>query len=166
MKRATLFVWVIILGFIALVIFQNQTFFMTHHALQLNLGVTKYNLPPKVPIAVVFIFFFFSGLVIAYLFGLSTRFKARRIAKKLNATIAAQEGDIGKLKSELDTLKGLEKPTEEQTTDTKTDTDAIIELTGDKLVETPADQTDKSSLDKQEANPAKDSEDKASKKKS
>jgi len=158
MKKATLIVWVIILAFIALVIFQNQTFFMSHHALQLNLGVFKHNLSPKVPIAVVFIFFFFSGLVIAYLFGLSNRFKARRTAKKLNAKIAAQEGDIGKLKSELDTLKGQETLAVQQAADTKTGTDKIIELTGDRLVENPADQ--------QEANPAKDSKDKMSKKKS
>jgi hypothetical protein len=155
MKKATLIVWVIILGFIALVIFQNQTFFMSHHALQLNLGVVKHNLPPNVPIAVVFIFFFLSGLVIAYLFGLSTRFKARRTAKKLNATIAVQEGDIGKLKTELDTLKEKETLAMQQAADTKTGTDKIIELTGDRLVENPADQ--------QEANPTKGSKDKKSK---
>lgn len=81
MKKATLIVWVIILGFIALVIFQNQTFFMTSHSLRLNLGVINEYHTPEMPIAVVFIFFFFSGIVIAYLFGLSTRFKARRTAK-------------------------------------------------------------------------------------
>ena len=155
MKKATLIVWVIILGFIALVIFQNQTFFMSHHALQLNLGVVKHSLPPNVPIAVVFIFFFLSGLVIAYLFGLSTRFKARRTAKKLNATIAAQEGDIGKLKTELDTLKEKETLAVQQAEDIKAGTDKIIELTGDRLVENPADQ--------QEAIPTKDSKDKKSK---
>ena len=158
MKKATLIVWVIILGFFALVIFQNQTFFMTSHSLRLNLGVINEYHTPEMPIAVVFIFFFFSGIVIAYLFGLSTRFKARRTAKKLNAKIAAQEGDIGKLKSELDTLKGQETLAVQQAADTKTGTDKIIELTGDRLVENPADQ--------QEANPAKDSKDKMSNKKS
>jgi uncharacterized integral membrane protein len=160
MKKATLIVWVIILGFIALVIFQNQTFFMSHHALQLNLGVVKHNLPPNVPIAVVFIFFFLSGLVIAYLFGLSTRFKARRTAKKLNAAIISHKDEAAKLKSELDTLKGQDTPatSSRQAAETKTGTDGIIELTGDHLVDNPADQ--------QEANPAKDSKDKMSNKKS
>jgi len=160
MKKATLIVWVIILGFIALVIFQNQTFFMTNHSLRLNLGVINEYHTPEMPIAVVFIFFFFSGIVIAYLFGLSTRFKARRTAKKLNAAVISHKDEAAKLKRELNTLKGQDTPapSSQQTAETKTGTDGIIELTGDRLVENPADQ--------QEANPAKDSKDKMSKKKS
>jgi hypothetical protein len=112
------------------------------------------------PIAVVFIFFFFSGIVIAYLFGLSTRFKARRTAKKLNAAIISHKDEAAKLKSELDTLKGQDTPATSslQAAETETGTDGIIELTGDHLVDNPADQ--------QEANPAKDSKDKMSNKKS
>ena len=160
MKKATLIVWVIILGFIALVIFQNQTFFMTNHSLRLNLGVINEYHTPEMPIAVVFIFFFFSGIVIAYLFGLSTRFKARRTAKKLNAAIISHKDEAAKLKSELNTLKGQDTPatSSQQAAETKTSTDGIIELTGDRLVEKPTDQ--------QEANPAKDSKDKMSNKKS
>ena len=160
MKKATLIVWVIILGFIALVIFQNQTFFMTNHSLRLNLGVINEYHTPEMPIAVVFIFFFFSGIVIAYLFGLSTRFKARRTAKKLNAAIISHKDEAAKLKSELNTLKGQDTPapSSQQAAETKTGTDGIIELTGDRLVENPTDQ--------QEANPAKDSKDKKSKTKS
>lgn len=160
MKKATLIVWVIILGFIALVIFQNQTFFMTNHSLRLNLGVINEYHTPEMPIAVVFIFFFFSGIVIAYLFGLSTRFKARRTAKKLNAAIISHKDEAAKLKSELNTLKGQDSPasSSQQTEETKTGTDAIIELTGDRLVENPADQ--------QEATSPKDSNDKKSKTKS
>ena len=160
MKKATLIVWVIILGFIALVIFQNQTFFMTSHSLRLNLGVINEYHTPEMPIAVVFIFFFFSGIVIAYLFGLSTRFKARRTAKKLNAAIISHKDEAAKLKSELNTLKGQNTPatSSQQEAENKTGTDGVIELTGDRLVENPADQ--------QEANPAKDSKDKMSNKKS
>ncbi len=160
MKKATLIVWVIILGFIALVIFQNQDFFMTHQSLRLNLGVYNGVLPPELPIAVVFIFFFFSGLVIAYLFSFSNRFKARRTVKKLNAAITSHKDEAAKLKSELNTLKGQGTPaiSSQQEAEDKTGTDGIIELTGDHLVENPADQ--------KEANPAKDSKDKMSNKKS
>ena len=166
MKKATLIIWAIILGFIALVIFQNQNFFMTPQSLRINLGVINEYNTPELPIAVVFIFFFFLGLVIEYFFSFSNRFKARRTAKKLNATIAAQEGEVADLKRELDTLKGLETPAAKQAADAKTDTDAIIELTGDSLVKNAADQPGKSIIDNQEANPAKDSEDKSSKKNS
>ena len=155
MKKATLIVWVIILGFIALVIFQNQTFFMTSHSLRLNLGVINEYHTPEMPIAVVFIFFFFSGIVIAYLFGLSTRFKARRTIKKLNATIMSQKNEAAELQRELKTLKEKETTAVQQAAETKTGTDEIIELTGDRLVENPA--------DRQDANPAKDSKDKNNK---
>ena len=160
MKKATLVVWVIILGFIALVIFQNQNFFMAHHALRINLGVVDGNLPPELPIAVVFLFFFFSGLVIAYFFSISSRFKARRTIKKLNATVAAHEGEVAELKRELDTLKGLETTAQAPTADTKSESDKVIELTGDSLVKNPAESPGKSSVDKQEKNSASESEDK------
>ena len=155
MKKATLIVWVIVLGIIALVIFQNQNFFMTHHALRLNLGVVNGALPPELPIAVVFIFFFFSGLVIAYLFSFSTRFKARRTIKKLNATISSHKDEVAELQLELNTLKEKATTAVQQTAESETGTDEIIELTGDRLVENPADQ--------QDANPTKDSKDKKSK---
>ena len=166
MKKATLIIWAIIFVFIALVIFQNQTFFMTKHSLRLNLGVINEYQTPELPIAVVFIFFFFSGLVIAYLFNFSTRFKARRTVKKLNATITSHQDEVAVLKRELDTLKGPETPAAEPAAETKTDADPIIELTGDSLVKNPADQPGKTSIDNQEKNSAEDSEDKSSKKKS
>ena len=133
--------------------------------ISLSIRFVEKPLPP-LPIFVYFIIFFFFGFVIAYLFNFSTRFKARRNTKKLNAAIAAHEGEVADLKGELNTLKGLETPAAEQAAEAKTDSDAIIELTGDSLVKNPADQPGKSSIDKQEANPAKDSEDKSSKKKS
>ena len=143
MKKATLIIWAIIFVFIALVIFQNQTFFMTKHSLRLNLGFINEYHTPELPIAVVFIFFFFSGLVIAYLFNFSTRFKARRTVKKLNATITSHQDEVAELKHELDTLKKLETPATEPAAVTKTDADPIIELSSDSLVKNPADQPDK-----------------------
>jgi uncharacterized integral membrane protein len=163
MKKVTVIIWAIIIIIIAVFFYDNWTFFSEN--MSPNIRFVTGPIKP-IPTFVYFIIFFFFGFIIAYLFNFSTRFKAKRTAKKLNAAITAQEGEIGELKRELNTLKGPETPAVDQATENKTDTDAIIELTGDKLVETPADQTDKSSLDKQEANLAKDSEDKASKKKS
>ncbi len=138
MKKATLIIWLIIFGFIALAIFQNQAFFMAKHSLRLNLGVVNEYHTPEMPIAVVFILFFLFGLVIAYLFNFSNRFKARRTAKKLNAAIASHQEKVSDLKRELDTLKGIETPAAGEAAETTTDTDAIIELTDDSLVENPA----------------------------
>ena len=113
MKKATLIVWVIIFGFIALVIFQNQTFFLAKNSFSLNLGITEEYHSPELPNAVVFIIFFFFGLIVTYLFSLSTRFKAKRTIKKLNSTIAAHMNELAELKSEINTLKGIETPADE-----------------------------------------------------
>lgn len=169
MKKVTLILWLIIFGFIALVIYQNNAFFMQKQSFHLKLGVIQPYQTPELPIAVVFIVFFLAGLVIAYLFNFSTRFKARRTAKKLNAAIATHQDEVSGLKRELDSLKGLDTTVEEQAaemkTETKTDNDQIIELTSDSLVKNPTDLPGKYSTDNHDEKAAKDSEDKTDKKK-
>jgi hypothetical protein len=163
MKKATVIIWAIIFVIIAFFFYDNWDFFSKD--MSPNIRFIEGPIKP-IPTFVYFIIFFFFGFIIAYLFNFSTRFKAKRINKKLTAQIAAHEDEVSGLKRELNTLKGLETPTAEQAAETKTDTDAIIELSDDSLVKKPADQPGKSSIDKQEANAAKDSKDESSKKKS
>jgi uncharacterized integral membrane protein len=163
MKKATVIIWAIISVLIGIVFYDNWA--IISNKISLSIRFMEKPLPP-LPIFIYFIIFFFFGFIIAYLFNFSIRFKARRTAKKLNASIATHEDEVAELKRELNNIRGMETATAEQAAETKTDTDAIIELTGDSLVENPADQAGKSSLDKQETNTAKDSEDKSSKKKS
>lgn len=113
MKKATLLLWVIIFAFIALLIFQNQSFFLTKNAHSLNFGIKQYSIP-EIYNAVLVLIFFFAGLLIAYLFSLSARFKAKRTIKKLNTTIAANINEIDGLKSEVYKLKGNETPVDGQ----------------------------------------------------
>ena len=170
MKKVTLIIWLIIFGFIALVIYQNNDFFLQKHSFHLKLGVIQPYQTPELPIAVVFIVFFLAGLVIAYLFNFTTRFKAKRTTKKLSAAIATHQDEVTELKRELDTLKGEGTPAGDQTaeikTETKADSDKIIELTSDSLVKNPADLPGTSSTDNQDEKTAKDSEDKTDEKKS
>ena len=163
MKKATVIIWAIISVLIGIVFYDNWA--IISNKISLNIRFIEEPLPP-LPIFIYFIIFFFFGFIIAYLFNFSIRFKARRTAKKLNASIATHENEVTELKRELDTLKGLETPAVEQAAETKTGSDAIIELTNDKLVANPADQPGKPSIDQQEENTAKDSEDKSSEKKS
>ena len=87
MKKGTMIIWVIIFGFIALVIVQNQTFFLAKQSFRINLGIFKEYHSPELPNAVMVLIFFFWGLFIAYLFSFARRFKANRTIKRLNATI-------------------------------------------------------------------------------
>ena len=163
MKKATVIIWAIITVLIGIVFYDNWD--IISNKISLSIRFVANPLSP-LPIFVYFIVFFFFGFILAYLFNFSIRFKTRRTAKKLNATITTQEGEVSELKRELDTLKGLETQMEEQTAETKTDTDKIIELTSDSMVKNPADQTGKSTTDKPEANTANDLKDKSNKEKS
>jgi uncharacterized integral membrane protein len=117
MKKATLILWVLIFGVMALLIFQNQDFFLESKSLQVNLGVTGPHSTPQLPIAILVLLFFLTGLLIAYLFSLSARFKARRAIKKLNTTLASHNDEVAGLRREIDSLKGIETP--EDTDDTQ-----------------------------------------------
>ena len=141
MKKATLIIWVIILGFIALVIFQNQTFFMAKNSFRLNLGIFEEYLSPELPNAILLLIFFFSGVVIAYLFSFGARFKAKRTIKKLNINIASHINELSELKSEIKQLKGLETPVDEQADTIKLDMNATQQITDGNDDETHDDKT-------------------------
>ena len=152
MKKATLILWVIIFGVIALVIFQNQAFFLTNQSLQVNLGVMEAYHTPELPIAIMVLLFFLTGVLIAYLFSLSARFKARRTLKKLNTTIASHTAEVADLRREIDSLKGIETPENE--------TDATQKLSSDSDAENQAGQTDTFSIDSKADDSTENSEEK------
>lgn len=139
MKKATLIIWVIIFGFIALVIFQNQTYFLAKQSLRINLGVFQEYHSPELPNAILTLIFFFAGLLIAYLFNVPARFKAKRTIKRLNATISEHHGELSELRREINTLKGIEPPVEAQAETAKIDLDTTQKITD----EIPADKTQK-----------------------
>jgi uncharacterized integral membrane protein len=130
MKKATLIIWVIIFGVMALVIFQNKAFFLSNQSLRVNLGVTEAYHTPELPIAILVLLFFLTGIAIAYLFSLSARLKARRTIKKLNTTIASQNDEVTGLKREIDSLKGIETPENEPAPESKNDADDTQKLAG------------------------------------
>jgi hypothetical protein len=106
--KAKLILWVIIFGSIALFIFQNQTFFLAKNAFNLNLGIGQY-LMPGLNNAVLVLVSFGTGIIIAYLFNFSARFKTKRKIKKVKATIAPNSKETAGLKGETKTLEGVAK---------------------------------------------------------
>ena len=157
MKKATLVIWVIIIGFLALVIFQNQTFFLAKNAFHLNFGIKEYPIP-ELYNAVVMLFFFCFGLILAYLFNFSVRFKAKRAIKKLNTTIAAHINEMAELKLEIDTLKGIETPVDGQADTVKLDLNASQKIADKTTAESPADKSGKFGADETTSNPGDDND--------
>ena len=136
MKKATLIIWAIIFGVIALVIFQNQDFFLTNQSLRINLGVMEEYHTPELPLAILILIFFLTGIIIAYLFNISARFKAKRTIKKLNTTIASHNAEVAVMRREIDSLKGIETPEDGKATD------ATLKLSGDSLADTQTENPD------------------------
>jgi uncharacterized integral membrane protein len=160
MKKATLIIWVIIFGFIALVIFQNQSFFLAKQTLRINLGVFEEYHSPVMPNAVIGLIFFFTGMLIAYLFSISARYKAKRTIRKLNATITAHNGELAELKSEIDKLKGIGSTPEDPSDTIKIGMDETRKIAD----EQPGDKTEEYKMGIQESNPNENTEEKSEEK--
>lgn len=103
-KRVKIGIWVIILGLLALMVFQNQNFFLARQNLGLNLYFKNYSLPEVVNIFLFFICFL-SGLFLAVYFILFDRFKLKKTNKTLNTTINTHLEKISLLEKELETFK-------------------------------------------------------------
>ena len=104
MKKAKIAFWVILVAFVFLLAYQNWNFFMSTHGLRVNFLVKEYH-TPELQNIVLFLIFFFAGLLIAYFFSLLDRFKSKKIIKNLTALLEENEKTTAALKSEIDSLK-------------------------------------------------------------
>ncbi len=103
MKKVKIGFWVIIFGFIGLVIFQNSAFFMAKSQMLLNLGFFNYQ-TPLLANAIYFIAFFLIGILISFFFSLVKQFRDGKTIKglkaretKLQEQLAALEQKVGAL---------------------------------------------------------------------
>jgi hypothetical protein len=116
MKKGKLVFWLLILGAIAVVVFQNEGYFMdTQQSLRLNLKAFPEYQSPQLPLVVFHLLFFGFGLIVAYLFGGLNRWRRRKAVTHLTAENAAQRAEIESLKAELAGLKGAPDAGAQQT---------------------------------------------------
>ncbi|MBI9084351.1 MAG: LapA family protein [Desulfobacterales bacterium] len=104
MKKTKIAFWALIIGFFALIILQNKPFFLDKQDFRIDLFFWNYN-TPTVSIAILFAAFFVAGLLIAYFFSLSGRFKSNRTIKTLNATLDAQRAELDAMKKQVEGLR-------------------------------------------------------------
>jgi len=110
MKKAKIAFWLILFGFITLLAYQNWDFFMSQHRLRLDLFVTEEFSTPELPNAILFLIFFFAGLLISYFITLLERFKSKKTIKALNAVLVKDQKQLDELKTETSLLKGETPP--------------------------------------------------------
>lgn len=111
MNKMKLIIWLLVLGLMGLVIYQNEGHFLnTEQSLRLNLGVVPEYHSPQLPMVFFHLIFFLYGLIVAYLFGLPERFRNRKAIKHLTAADAQREKAMTELNTELARIKGEPLP--------------------------------------------------------
>jgi len=109
MKKTKLIFWLVVFGLIGLLLFQNRDFYLARQSIGIDLLVFEYASPP-IPNAVLFVAFFFAGLLITYFVNLMERFKSRKAIKELTAAVASKQQTIADLRQQL-AAAASEKPT-------------------------------------------------------
>ena len=111
MNKAKLIIWLLVLGFMGLVIFQNEGHFLNYQqSLRLNLGVFPEYHSPQLPMVFFHLVFFLYGLLVAYCFGLPGRFRNRKAIKRLTIAATQREKEMAELNTELARIKGEPLP--------------------------------------------------------
>jgi uncharacterized integral membrane protein len=106
MKKLKIVLWVVLIGFIAIIFFSNKDYLLAKQVLQIDL---LYGDPHtmELPNAVFFLIFFLTGFLIAYFMSLSVRFKSKKTIKNLNAAATSQLEEIAVLKKEVESLQSV-----------------------------------------------------------
>lgn len=106
MKKAKMAFWGIIVAFVALVAYQNWDFFMSTHALRINLIAVDYQ-TPQLQNIILFLIFFFAGLLISYFSNLFERYRSNKTIKGLKTSLEQNQKMLEALKNEIDSIKGI-----------------------------------------------------------
>ncbi|MGD8369624.1 MAG: LapA family protein [Desulfobacterales bacterium] len=104
MKKVKVVFWLLVIGFVALVVYQNQDYFLAKKSLEINLYVKQYHTPPLAT-GILILGCFLVGFLIAYAVSLSERFKARKVVKNMNATVESHLEQISALRNEIEIIK-------------------------------------------------------------
>ena len=106
MKKVKIVLWIIFVGFLAIVFFSNKDYFLAKQGIQVNLLFTEPFQIKELSNAIYFLIFFLAGFLIAYFISLSERFKSKKTIKNLNVAATSQLEEISALKKEIESLKG------------------------------------------------------------
>jgi uncharacterized integral membrane protein len=103
MKKVKVVLWLIVLIFLGLLVYQNQEYFFSTNALQIDLKIStwQWSLPELQTIAYMGICFAV-GFIWAGILGLSSRFRLKKEIKTLNQTVDSHAAQISSLKTELE----------------------------------------------------------------
>lgn len=100
MKKVKLAFWLILLGLLGVVGWQNRPFFLDKQGIGIDYFFGNIYIP-ELQIALYFLIFFLAGLLIAYFSSLSERFVARRTIRKLTDELTTEKKKNADLEASL-----------------------------------------------------------------
>lgn len=106
MKKVKLVVWMLIVAFVAVVIYQNKEFFwVTKKSLAIDLAFIKYQ-TPEVELLIIFGIFFAAGLLLGIYYLIGRGLKTKKKIKALKAQVKEKDEKTVVLEETLRTLRG------------------------------------------------------------
>ena len=106
MKKVKLVVWMLIVAFVAVVIYQNKGFFWeTKQSLAVDLAFAKYQIP-EVQLLIIFGVFFAAGLLLGIYFLIVRGLKKKKKVKALKTQVKEESEKAVALEEELRALRG------------------------------------------------------------
>jgi uncharacterized integral membrane protein len=104
MKKIKIAFWVIILGFLVLIIYQNLPYFTNKHPFKINLVFVQYTWQ-ELDNFILLLACFILGFILAVFFGMSHRMKSKKEIKRLITAVDSHLERISELRNELDALR-------------------------------------------------------------
>ncbi|MBU1341432.1 MAG: hypothetical protein KKE44_22800 [Proteobacteria bacterium] len=119
MKTIKILLWLIILGLLSTLVYQNLAYFMTTVALTLDLKVSSWHWTiPELQNIAFFGICFFLGLFIAGVKGFAVKLRLNKAVKTKDAVITSLKEQVNTLKTELEVFQHdpyIKKDLEEKT---------------------------------------------------
>ncbi len=100
MKKVKLAFWLILLGLLGVVGWQNRPFFLDKQGIGIDYFFGSIHIP-ELQIALYFLIFFLAGLLIAYFSSLSEQFMARRTIRQLTNELTTEKKKSSDLEASL-----------------------------------------------------------------
>ncbi len=106
MKTIKVLFWLIILGLLGTLIYQNLDYFMTKVALDLDLKISNWSWTiPELQNIAYFGICFLLGIFLSGVKGMITKYRLKKELKVQNATIDTLKEEVNTLKTELEVFK-------------------------------------------------------------
>lgn len=120
MKKLKIVLFLLFIGIIGLIVFQNKEYMFMEQGLQFNTYLSDPYYSPPFPNAIWLVLCIAIGFLVSYFSNLVERYRSNKVQRELNAKIESQIDMISKLRAQLEP-QGAGVGTESQDTDQSTE---------------------------------------------